>query len=101
MNLKTLAVREQLCHKGVVKTGTDLKSASRETLLSVIAEQQTAIAELRRRVEKLEARLSTRGASAGMPGNKPSAKRLQPETKGLRNVVSTALPGGVRNPRGG
>ena len=84
MNLKTLAVREQLCHKGVVKTATDLNSASRETLLSVIAEQQTALAELRRRVEKLEARLSTRGASAGMPGNKPSAKRRQPETKGPR-----------------
>ena len=89
----------------MVKTGLDLNSASRETLLAVIGEQQTAIAgqqtviaeqqtviaeqqtviaELRRRVEKLEARLSTRGPSAGMPGNKPSAKRGQPETKGPR-----------------
>ena len=74
-----------------MKTGTDLKSASRETLLSVIGEQQTAIAEqqtviaeLRRRVEKLEARLSSSGPSAGMPGNKPTAKRRQPETKGPR-----------------
>ena len=77
----------------MVKTGTDLKSASRETpvsstgqaLLSVIAEQQTVITELRRRVDELEARLSSSGPSAGMPGNKPTAKRRQPETRGPRN----------------
>ena len=50
----------------------DLQSASRETLLAVIAE-------LRRRVEELEALLSSRGTTAGMPGNKPSVKRHQPE----------------------
>ena len=33
----------------------DLQSGSRETLLAVIAEQQTIIAELKRRVEELEA----------------------------------------------
>ena len=76
----------------MVKTGTDLKSASRETpvsstgqaLLAVIGEQQTVIAELRRRIDELETRLSTRRPSAGMPGNKPSAKPRQPETKGPR-----------------
>ena len=67
-----------------MKTGTDLKSASRETLLSVIGEQQTVIAELRRRVDELETRLSSSGPSAGMPGNKATAKRRQPETKGPR-----------------
>ena len=61
--------------KGVVKTATDLKSASRETLLSVIAEQQTVIVELRRCVEELEACLSNGGPSTGMPGNKPTPKR--------------------------
>ena len=80
-----------MCHKGMVNTGQDLGSASRESLLAVIAEQQTVIAgqqttiaELRRRVDKLEARLSARGPSAGMPGNKPSDKRRQPERKGPR-----------------
>ena len=83
----------------MVKTGTDLKSASRETPVSstgqallavigeqqtVIAEQQTVIAELRRRIDEMETRLSTRRPSAGMPGNKPSAKPRQPETKGPR-----------------
>lgn len=75
----------------MVNTGQDLGSASRESLLAVIAEQQTTIAgqqtmiaELRRRVDKLEARLSARGPSAGMPGNKPSDKRRQPERKGPR-----------------
>ena len=55
----------------------DLQSESRETLLAVIAE-------LRRRVEELEALLSSRGPTAGMPGNKPSVKRHQPEMKGPR-----------------
>ena len=53
----------------------DLQSASRETLLAVIAAQPTVIAELRQRVEELEAQLSTRGPTAGMPGNKRSVKR--------------------------
>ena len=55
----------------------DLQNASRETLLSVIAE-------LRRRVESVETQLSTRGRPAGMPGNKPSVNRRQPERKGPR-----------------
>ena len=62
----------------------DLQSASRETLLTVIAAQQTVIAELRQRVEKLDAQLSIRGPTAGMPGNKRSVKRHQPESKGPR-----------------
>ena len=45
----------------------DLRTASRETLLEVIAE-------LQRQVKELEARLGTGGPSAGMPGNKPRAK---------------------------
>ena len=62
----------------------DLQNASRETLLSAIATQRTVIAELRRRVESLEAQLSSRGGTTGMPGNKPSVKQRQPERKGHR-----------------
>ena len=63
-----------------MKNGPDLNSADRETLLAVIAEQQTTIAEqqlviveLRRRVNELERRV-TRGPSGGMPGNKPGKR---------------------------
>ncbi len=73
-----------MCHKGVVEIGLDLNSGSRESLLAVIAEQQTIIAELKRRVEKLEAGLGTRGPSAGMPGNKAASKRRRPERRGPR-----------------
>ena len=55
----------------------DLQSASRETLLAVIAE-------LRQRVEELDAQLSIRGPTAGMPGNKRFVKRHQPERNGPR-----------------
>ena len=65
-----------------------MQSASREVLLAVIAEQHTVIgeqriliADLRQRVEELEA---PRGQTAGMPGNKPSAKRRRAERKGPR-----------------
>ncbi len=94
MNLNTLAVLRHMCHKGEMEAEVDLQSGSRETLLAVIAE-------LRRRVEELEALLSSRGPTAGMPGNKPSVKRHQPEMKGRGSVVSTALPGGGWNPRSG
>ena len=48
-------------------------------MLRVIAEQQTVIVALRRRIEDLESRVS-RGPSAGVPGNKTkAAKRSQPK----------------------
>ena len=67
-----------------METGLDL--ASRETLLAVVAEQQGVItgqqgviAELRQRVESLEARLSSGGGpGARMPGHKPAARRKKP-----------------------
>ena len=66
-----------------METGLDL--AIRETLLAIIAEQQgvitgqqRAIAELRQRVESLEARLSGGGLGARMPGHKPAARRKKP-----------------------
>ena len=62
----------------------DLNSASRETLLAIIAEQQTVIIELRRWIDDLERRASTRGTSAGMPANKGSVKRRESERKGPR-----------------
>ena len=49
----------------------DLNQASRETLLEIIAE-------LRQRVESLEARLSGGGPGARMPGHKPAARRKKP-----------------------
>ena len=39
------------------------------------------ITELRRRVDELEARLSSSSPSAGMPGSKPSSKRRQHRDK--------------------
>ena len=75
-------------HKRVVKTGRDLNGASRETLLAVIAEQQITIAEqqgviveMRRRIDELELRATTRGPSGGMPGNKPTSKLGKSEGK--------------------
>ena len=62
-----------------METEVALENASREELLLAIAAQRTVIADLRRRVERLEAQLRTRGPSAGMPGIKPSAKRGQPK----------------------
>ena len=49
----------------------DLNQASREALLEIIAE-------LRQRVESLEARLSGGGPGGRMPGHKPAAKRKKP-----------------------
>ena len=63
----------------------DLKQASRETLLAVIAEQrgviaeqQNTIAQMGKRVEGLEARLSGGGPEARMPGHTPAARRKKP-----------------------
>ena len=62
----------------------DLATASRETLLAIIAQQQATIGELKgtiaqlqQRVAALEARLNIRG-SPGMPGNKPASSRPAP-----------------------
>lgn len=62
-------------------TPLDLTTASRGSLLALIAElqatiaeQKAAIARLQRRTAALEARLNTRG-SPGMPGNKPSSRQ--------------------------
>ena len=55
----------------------DLTTASRETLLAIIAELRATIAQLQQRIAALEARLNTRG-SPGMPGNKPASTRSAP-----------------------
>ena len=65
-----------------VDTKLDLTTASRETLLAIIAEQKATIAELQRRIAALEARVNTRG-SPGMPGNKPASTQGPPR-KGAR-----------------
>ena len=71
-----------------MEPGLDLDQVSRETLLAVIAErqgvitgQQGAIAELRQRIESLEARLSGGGPGARMPGHKPAARGKKPRKK--------------------
>ena len=64
-----LASGAQLWHKRTMETELDLNQVSRETLLEIIAE-------LRQRVESLEARLSSGGGpGARMPGYKPAARR--------------------------
>ena len=72
---------EWLCHKGEVRTELDLDSASRETLLAIIVEQQTVITELQQRIEELE----RRGPPRGMPGNKHTPKRPRPKRTEPRN----------------
>ena len=58
-----------------METEVDLNQASRETLLEIIAE-------LRQRVESLEAHLSSGGGpGARMPGHKPAARRTKPPVK--------------------
>ena len=62
-------------HKRTMETEVDLNQASRETLLEIIAE-------LRQRVESLEAHLSSGGGpGARMPGHKPAARRTKPPVK--------------------
>ena len=70
-----LASRARLWHKRTMETEVDLNQASRETLLEIIAE-------LRQRVESLEAHLSRGGGpGARMPGHKPAARRTKPSVK--------------------
>ncbi len=78
-------------HKRTMETEVDLDLANRETLLAVIAEQQGVItgqqgmiAELRQRIESLEARLSGGGPGARMPGHKPAARRKKPAAEGKK-----------------
>ena len=61
-----------------MRTDADLTNASRETLLMVIAEQQTTIDELQRRIGDPERRVLPGGRPLGMPGNKPPSRRRQP-----------------------
>lgn len=65
-------------------TQLDLTTASRESLVALIAElqatiteQKAAIAQLQRRIGELELRLNAR-RSPGMPGNKPSSRQRPP-----------------------
>ena len=74
---------------------SDLNNASRQTLLKIIADQQTVIAgqqtviaELSARVEELENRNPPRSRVRGMPGNKPSSKRSRPKRTGPRKKRS-------------
>lgn len=58
---------------------SDIKRASRQTLLTIIADQQKVIAELSARVEELENRKPPRSQARGMPGNKPSSRHSVPK----------------------
>jgi transposase len=70
-----------------VNSELDLTTASREELLAIIAQQQSAINHLRavtdellKRIAHLEARLGGKG-SGGPPGNKPAQAKPQPKKK--------------------
>ena len=76
--MKTLAVGAQLWHKRTMGPELDLKQASRETLLAVIAEQQDTIAQMGKRVEGLEARQSGGGPASRPPGHRRTAGRKKP-----------------------
>ena len=61
---------------------SDLKRASCQTLVKIIAEQQKVIAELSARVEELENRNPPRSQARGMAGNKPCSRRSRPKRTG-------------------
>lgn len=85
----------RIVHNRGMKSNIDLASASRDSLLALIAEQQTAlaqyeqviaqqheqIAQLHERVEALQARLMPSGGSSPMPGLKPAATRKAPRNE--------------------
>ena len=58
-------------------TGLDLTTASREALLALIAQQQTLIAKLQRRLDLLEGKAKP-GDSPRMPGIKPKSGQGPP-----------------------
>ena len=72
----------------------DLRTASREALLAVIAGQQAVIEQLQRRVAALEGGLKGKGRP-GMPGNKPGAKSEPAEKQEPRKP----RPHGFSRPR--
>src|SRR5229473_5134492 len=61
----------------------DLSALSREQLVALIAEQQSVIQQLQRRIATLEAQLRPGGGGGAMPGTKPSTTRRK-EPKGQR-----------------
>ena len=72
----------------------DLKQASRETLLAVIAEQQDTVAQMGKRVEGLEARLS--GLWPGGQDAGPQAGRQAQEAGGTGEEAAQKAPVGLR-----
>ena len=98
--MKTLAAGAQLWHRRTMGPELDLKQASRETLLAVIAEQrgviaeqQDTIAQMGKRVEGLEARLSGGGPEAGPRRRPPGARSRRNQERSRAKSVPTALPG--------
>ena len=70
-----------------METGIDLKTAGRDTLVSIIVrqqgvirEQQSVVAQLQRRIESLEGKAKP-GGPRGMPGLKPKAGRKPAQPK--------------------
>src|SRR5229473_981399 len=61
----------------------DLSALSREQLVALIAEQQSVIQQLQRRIATLEAQLRPGGGGGAMPGTKPNTTRRK-EPKGQR-----------------
>lgn len=63
----------------------ELRTASREQLLAIIAQQQAVIEALQRRVAALEEQLRRTGGGGAMPGTKPATTRRQ-ERKAQRKL---------------
>ncbi len=91
-----MASGARLWHKRTMKAELDLKQASRETLLEIIAE-------LRQWVESLEARLSGGGLGARMLGHRrpPGARSRRSRRRSRAKSVPTTSPGRGWNPPGG
>ena len=69
-----------LCHISGVERKIDLKTAGRDVLIDIIAQQQATIALLEKRIAQLEGQAKSKG-SRRMPGLKPKedGKPAQPE----------------------
>ena len=63
-----------------METGTDLRTADRDTLIAIIIRQQAIIESLEKRVGQLEGRAKSKG-SGRMPGLKPKAERKPDQPK--------------------
>ena len=102
--MKTLAAGAQLWHKRAMGPELDLKQASRETLLAVIAEQRGVIAEQQDTIAQMGKRVEGPGSPAARrwPGGQdagPHACRQAQEAGGTGKEAAQKRPHGFARPR--